>query len=250
MPKRSAFTLIEMLLVVSLIVLLISMLLPSLHEAKREASLTLCMANTDEIGHALIQYTVDHESRLPYVGNLFRNQQMGYVHYWTEYYPNATRIHGFQNWGLLSKGQYMDHQSDQWFCPLQADYNSNGDSSHANAAPGPKNTVLAPGDESLGWAHARAGYLRRLFDEQSPLHAISLRTVGGRAFFSDWFSVPSQVSSRHGDSVSTWYADGGAQRQTWNFDAAPFSGIPNDYGQSWPTAQAQFDAVWNAFDGQ
>lgn len=246
--KHKAFTLIEMLVVVSLIALLIALLMPSLRNAKKDATLTKCMSNANLIGQALSAYTVENESRLPYVGNLYSNQQMGYVHYWTEYYPNASRVHGFQNWGLLSKAGLMHHQSDLWFCPLQVDYNSGGNSSHANAVPGPKNTVLAPGDESIGWAHARVGYLRRMFDERGPYHGISLRRVGGRAFFSDWFSTPSQVATRHGDSVTVWYGDGGVAIRDWDFNAAPFDSVPNSYSQPWPTAQVYYDAVWDWFE--
>ena len=63
--KRYGFTLIEMLVVVSLIMLLIAMLLPSLGAAKDEARAQQCGAKHRAWAVAFIHYRADHAQLLP-----------------------------------------------------------------------------------------------------------------------------------------------------------------------------------------
>lgn len=58
--RRQAFTLIEMLLVVSIITLLIALLLPSLRNAKRQAYISVCLSNLKEHGTGFGAYHVDN----------------------------------------------------------------------------------------------------------------------------------------------------------------------------------------------
>lgn len=65
MKKDHAFTLIEMLLVVALIVVLISLLLPSLGNARDTARVVVCATNQKQIGEAQMAYLVEHSRRFP-----------------------------------------------------------------------------------------------------------------------------------------------------------------------------------------
>lgn len=58
--ERAGFTLIELLVVIAIIALLISILLPSLSQARIEAGRVKCMSNMRQIGAGLRMYIDDH----------------------------------------------------------------------------------------------------------------------------------------------------------------------------------------------
>lgn len=70
MPKvaprsRSAFTLVELLVVIGIIALLIGILLPSLSRAREQANSAACLSNLRQLGLAMIQYTNEHKGWFP-----------------------------------------------------------------------------------------------------------------------------------------------------------------------------------------
>jgi prepilin-type N-terminal cleavage/methylation domain-containing protein len=65
-PARpSAFTLIELLIVIAIIGLLISILVPALSRAREMSRRAMCSSNLRQFGIALLQYSQDFESWLP-----------------------------------------------------------------------------------------------------------------------------------------------------------------------------------------
>jgi prepilin-type N-terminal cleavage/methylation domain-containing protein/prepilin-type processing-associated H-X9-DG protein len=68
--RRRAFTLIEVLVVVAIIALLISILLPSLNAARRQAKVTVCAVNLRTIGQALVFYLQANQDTIPPAGGL------------------------------------------------------------------------------------------------------------------------------------------------------------------------------------
>ncbi|MDB5327897.1 MAG: hypothetical protein JWM57_3466 [Phycisphaerales bacterium] len=61
---QSAFTLVELLVVIGIIALLISILLPSLNRARRAAAAIQCSSNMRQIAMAMLQYTADNKGKL------------------------------------------------------------------------------------------------------------------------------------------------------------------------------------------
>jgi prepilin-type processing-associated H-X9-DG protein/prepilin-type N-terminal cleavage/methylation domain-containing protein len=68
MPKRSAFTLVELLVVIGIIALLISILLPALNKARAAGLKVACASNMRQIGLAFLQYSNETKGRLPFMG--------------------------------------------------------------------------------------------------------------------------------------------------------------------------------------
>jgi prepilin-type N-terminal cleavage/methylation domain-containing protein/prepilin-type processing-associated H-X9-DG protein len=67
--KRHAFTLVELLVVISIIALLLAVLMPALQKARQAAMATICLSNTRTVGLGFQLYAQDHDDFLPYFGN-------------------------------------------------------------------------------------------------------------------------------------------------------------------------------------
>jgi prepilin-type N-terminal cleavage/methylation domain-containing protein len=65
--KLSAFTLIELLVVVAIIALLISILLPSLGQARAQARTTVCGTRISQMGKSFLLYADDYNEAPPFV---------------------------------------------------------------------------------------------------------------------------------------------------------------------------------------
>lgn len=70
MPKRSAFTLIEILVTVAVIGLLVSITVPSLAAARRQSKSTKCKYNLHQIGLAMQSYLHQNRDRFPHCARL------------------------------------------------------------------------------------------------------------------------------------------------------------------------------------
>lgn len=63
--RLNAFTLVELLVVISIIAVLLAILMPSLQKAREQAKKVVCSSNMRQMGVALQCYMQDSDSRLP-----------------------------------------------------------------------------------------------------------------------------------------------------------------------------------------
>jgi prepilin-type N-terminal cleavage/methylation domain-containing protein len=65
MKRRTAFTLVELLVVIGIIAVLIALLLPALNRARQQAISVQCMSNLKNIGMAALMYAHENKGWLP-----------------------------------------------------------------------------------------------------------------------------------------------------------------------------------------
>jgi prepilin-type N-terminal cleavage/methylation domain-containing protein len=71
--RKAGFTLIELLVVVAIIALLISILLPSLRDAREQGKVTKCLANQRQLMMVCQQYFLDYNNNFPFIVRLEGN---------------------------------------------------------------------------------------------------------------------------------------------------------------------------------
>lgn len=127
-PSRSAdrgFTLVELLVVIAIIALLVSILMPSLQAALRQAKVASCLANQHTHYLGLAQYASDWDNWLP-------PPTAGYETYWGAWneclydvWLAGGRTLRWVSLGTLLGGRYED-PSDAFQCPDQYYLDSTG----------------------------------------------------------------------------------------------------------------------------
>ncbi len=109
-PAKSeitAFTLIEVLVVVAIIALLVSILLPSLNRARRQSKVVVCSSNIAQLARGMMTYAADSKGRYaPHVAN----------------YPNQVQfqrdMRPFPDYRRLLLDRFAGKQPNVIWCPL------------------------------------------------------------------------------------------------------------------------------------
>jgi prepilin-type N-terminal cleavage/methylation domain-containing protein/prepilin-type processing-associated H-X9-DG protein len=76
LPRRQAFTLIELLTVIAIIALLAGMIFGVVTSMQKNADRTVAVSNLKQLGAAIVSYTSEHDGRLP--GPIFPGQVASY----------------------------------------------------------------------------------------------------------------------------------------------------------------------------
>ena len=164
---RRAFSLIELLVVISIIALLIAILLPALGAARRSAQDIQCLSNQQQIGRAQHVYAVENDGRL-LVGS-YGPYQFNYPIFDTaELKPTGIGI-------LFSNGIMTDPQA--YYCPRQSreivQYNT------------------ATNPWQVAGSHTRSSYGLRPFDDEG--NVIGWRNFAGKNEFQPTDDVDGSV---------------------------------------------------------
>lgn len=77
---KRGFTLVELLVVISIIAILLAMLMPALNKARDQAKTVICLSNTRQIGIALQLFAQENENRLPDIYD--GRDQQDFKEYW------------------------------------------------------------------------------------------------------------------------------------------------------------------------
>ena len=81
MRRRSAFTLVELLVVVAIIAVMMALLLPALGRAREASRAVVCMSNLRQLGVAFVSYVSDNEERLPGLSPYTQQLQEDWIHF-------------------------------------------------------------------------------------------------------------------------------------------------------------------------
>jgi prepilin-type processing-associated H-X9-DG protein len=82
--RYCAFTLVELLVVLGLIVVLMSLLVPAMGKARAAARSTACLSNVRQIGTAWVMYTAEHKGQLiNYIWSTPKTADTAWYGYWT-----------------------------------------------------------------------------------------------------------------------------------------------------------------------
>lgn len=95
--SRSAFTLIEMLVVIAIIALLASLLTPAVTGALERAKRTQCLSNLRQIGNLIHSYAVENDGRMPASGVYQGGRRNGFAsrladHAWPEDFAEVDSV--------------------------------------------------------------------------------------------------------------------------------------------------------------
>lgn len=115
------FTLVELLVVISIIALLVSILLPALNKARAQAQRTACAAHLHQNGLALVVYGGNYDGRLPVTEGEF-GQWLWDVHLTTtelflESGMDIDTLYCPSKYKTLAKDTATGKQAWQWFAP-------------------------------------------------------------------------------------------------------------------------------------
>ena len=193
--RRPAFTLIELLVVVAIIALLVSILLPSLQQARALAYRALCTSNLHHIGIAIGMYASENTGRSPRLGYADADSRYGYLawHMDPEYgEPGPVGL------GLLVRDGYLSEDGHIFFCPSQTDWSCHYDSVIGWHEWGNTDYLTTP-----GYTEQRAWVCLAYFTRRSKRLDEKTWAITG-----DMFYAGHHWDTCHGDGIAIWYSDG------------------------------------------
>jgi prepilin-type N-terminal cleavage/methylation domain-containing protein len=195
MRKHSAFTLVELLVVIGIIALLISILLPALTKAREAANRAACLSNLRQVHTALVLFAHDKKDQVP-LGYINNDKQYNFM-IWEVGAPTGRwSLFGFlEPAGLLKNPKVF-------YCPSE-NHPSFTFNSPTNAWP-VRNDVKTRSAYGCRPIVSWPGF-------NPPSRLPKLSSVKNKALLSDIIARPEFVTTRHAKGVNVLYGHGGAK---------------------------------------
>ncbi|MCS7033666.1 MAG: type II secretion system GspH family protein [Phycisphaerae bacterium] len=254
MRIRSAFTLVELLVVIGIIAILVAILLPALGRAREQANRTVCLSNMRDLGTAFRIYATTFNDVCPvgYVANIntanlsARQKQFSYVIHWS----NGTQFKATQMGVLVLAGIMKVPKT--YYCPSslfdpQFQFNTPQNPWPFDAKGNPPTVAPATHTRTpyntrpcAGWGIA--GTSPSDLNNGPPFLDPTPSTPAGRniyaypkfsmlknkAMIADLVRFPADVKKTHRDGINVLYGHGGAMWVPLKvFNKPPWSDIPD-----------------------
>jgi len=226
MPRKRAFTLVELLVVIGIIALLIAILLPALGKAREASQKTVCLSNLRQLGTAMQLYATEYKDFIP-IGYMSQ-KQFSYVVNWNN--ANGARV---SQMGFLVVGNTIK-DGKAFYCPSEEDPMFMYDTP-VNVWPFDK-TPPDPHLTQAGLGHTRFSYNARPSAEWFPLPSTQVfpnpmnkkSQLKNKALLADLVISKGDVVRRHKKGINVLYGSWSGQ---WvpleDFNKNPWNLIPN-----------------------
>ena len=240
--RKSAFTLVELLVVIGIITVLIALLLPALTKAQEAGRRASCLSNLRQIHQTFTIYALEHKDQVP-LGHRSLSKQFNSMVYSA---TTATTPPGrWVLFGLLCDTKYLTNPA-VLYCPSE---NNPKFMYQTESNPWPPAGVKPTANIQAGYASRPE---KRIEDEPPPSFTFPrLTRFKNKAIFADLTAARVRIITRHRAGANVLYGNGSARWMHLSLFDQPSGTWPEPPpGPPLDTWNGTQDLIWDAFDTQ